>query len=355
MTSRHYLHARSQSEDPQAPRAPGGTRKQPLVQLGSPDPFGVRSACITQPLWNAVGHSPKAFLKRDGRRSGSAARGGRSGVPQGVQPRPVGPTTRITTNLMRRERLRVAARRTISSRISARSSASTSLSPSTPAVSAFSRATTARPRATCACLSWASACSTGRATSQQTIDSRRQSASRPTAIPTSTICPSSRSCARTARNVIVHVDHARTRTVAIKVWKASRIGHVWLVSARHRHSTPTPHRRSGHHAPAVRRRPHRPPRAGDGAGRGWRARARRRWGCKPTVWHINEGHAAFLVLERMREMVVSRPSTSPPPMEAVAANTVFTTHTPVPAGHDHFAEDMIDGVLRQRSRCGTLA
>jgi starch phosphorylase len=61
---------------------------------------------------------------------------------------------------------------------------------------------------------------------------------------------------------------------------------------------------------------------------------------KPTVWHINEGHAAFLVLERMRVLVrqgFDRESA----LEAVAANTVFTTHTPVPAGHDHFAEDMI--------------
>ena len=61
---------------------------------------------------------------------------------------------------------------------------------------------------------------------------------------------------------------------------------------------------------------------------------------KPTVWHINEGHAAFLVLERMRELVVQgHPFATA--MEAVAANTVFTTHTPVPAGHDHFPIDMM--------------
>ena len=61
---------------------------------------------------------------------------------------------------------------------------------------------------------------------------------------------------------------------------------------------------------------------------------------KPTVWHINEGHAAFLVLERMRALV-KQGLDYPAAMEAVAANTVFTTHTPVPAGHDHFAEDMM--------------
>ena len=58
-------------------------------------------------------------------------------------------------------------------------------------------------------------------------------------------------------------------------------------------------------------------------------------GLRPTVWHINEGHAAFMVLERCREFV----STSldfESAFELVAANTIFTTHTPVPAGHDIF-------------------
>jgi len=63
-------------------------------------------------------------------------------------------------------------------------------------------------------------------------------------------------------------------------------------------------------------------------------------GLKPTVWHINEGHAAFLVLERMRELVAQGHQFATA-MEAVAANTVFTTHTPVPAGHDHFPMDMM--------------
>ncbi|MCD6041015.1 MAG: alpha-glucan phosphorylase, partial [Burkholderiales bacterium] len=60
-------------------------------------------------------------------------------------------------------------------------------------------------------------------------------------------------------------------------------------------------------------------------------------GRKPTVWHINEGHAAFLVLERVRGLMAEG---LPPEaaVEGVAANTVFTTHTPVPAGHDHFPE-----------------
>jgi len=70
------------------------------------------------------------------------------------------------------------------------------------------------------------------------------------------------------------------------------------------------------------------------------ARALAALGFDPAVWHINEGHAAFLVVERARELVKSGldPDAA---LEAVAASTVFTTHTPVPAGHDHFAQPLI--------------
>ena len=70
-------------------------------------------------------------------------------------------------------------------------------------------------------------------------------------------------------------------------------------------------------------------------------RAKRALGLNPTVWHINEGHAAFQVLERCRELVVSGLSFAAA-LEAVAANTVFTTHTPVPAGHDIFDHRLIE-------------
>ena len=69
-------------------------------------------------------------------------------------------------------------------------------------------------------------------------------------------------------------------------------------------------------------------------------RALEAMGLKPSVWHINEGHAAFLVLERMRQLTL-RGVDFAAALEAVAASTVFTTHTAVPAGHDYFGEDMI--------------
>jgi starch phosphorylase len=69
-------------------------------------------------------------------------------------------------------------------------------------------------------------------------------------------------------------------------------------------------------------------------------RALNEMGLQPTVWHINEGHAAFLALERMRQLTLQGLDFATA-LEAVAANTVFTTHTAVPAGHDHFSEEMI--------------
>ncbi len=64
----------------------------------------------------------------------------------------------------------------------------------------------------------------------------------------------------------------------------------------------------------------------------------------PTAWHINEGHPAFLVLERARTLVAQGLSFNAA-LEAGAANTVFTTHTPVPAGHDHFSAEAIGSYL----------
>jgi len=64
-------------------------------------------------------------------------------------------------------------------------------------------------------------------------------------------------------------------------------------------------------------------------------RALRALGKKPTVFHMNEGHAAFLILERIRERVAAGLDFDAA-LELVAAGHVFTTHTPVPAGHDVF-------------------
>ena len=69
-------------------------------------------------------------------------------------------------------------------------------------------------------------------------------------------------------------------------------------------------------------------------------RAIRGLGLSPTVWHINEGHAAFSVIERLREYT-SQGVPFAAALETTAASTVFTTHTPVSAGHDVFPPDRI--------------
>lgn len=77
-------------------------------------------------------------------------------------------------------------------------------------------------------------------------------------------------------------------------------------------------------------------------------RVLRALGLAPDVWHANEGHAAFMMIERVREHVVGGMPLRDA-IEAVRATTVFTTHTPVLAGHDVFATERLDRV------CGLLA
>ncbi len=57
---------------------------------------------------------------------------------------------------------------------------------------------------------------------------------------------------------------------------------------------------------------------------------------KPTVFHMNEGHSAFLAVERIRLLIERQKLTFDEALEAVRVNNVFTTHTPVPAGIDLF-------------------
>ena len=63
---------------------------------------------------------------------------------------------------------------------------------------------------------------------------------------------------------------------------------------------------------------------------------------EPEVFHTNEGHAGFLGLERIRELTEDHGLDFDEALEAVRAGTVFTTHTPVPAGIDRFPVDLIE-------------
>ncbi|MCQ2303790.1 MAG: alpha-glucan family phosphorylase [Bacteroidales bacterium] len=64
-------------------------------------------------------------------------------------------------------------------------------------------------------------------------------------------------------------------------------------------------------------------------------------GLKPTIYHCNEGHAAFCGLERLRTYINKHNLDFDVALELVRTSTLFTTHTPVPAGHDAFEEHLL--------------
>jgi starch phosphorylase len=71
-------------------------------------------------------------------------------------------------------------------------------------------------------------------------------------------------------------------------------------------------------------------------------RTLRALGISPNVWHMNEGHSAFLVLELVREMVQQQGMSFDEAKRRIQASSNFTTHTPVPAGNDAFPFPMIE-------------
>ena len=76
-------------------------------------------------------------------------------------------------------------------------------------------------------------------------------------------------------------------------------------------------------------------------------------GLEPTVFHLNEGHSAFLQLERMRRLVEEQGMSADEAIERLRASTVFTTHTPVPAGNEVFDPELVRAALGSLvERCG---
>jgi starch phosphorylase len=76
-------------------------------------------------------------------------------------------------------------------------------------------------------------------------------------------------------------------------------------------------------------------------------RALRALGIDPAVWHLNEGHSAFLLIERARELLAGDPGLAArEALHRVGRDAVFTIHTPVPAGNEVFARDLVTPALR---------
>jgi starch phosphorylase len=138
------------------------------------------------------------------------------------------------------------------------------------------------------------------------------------------------------QEVVVHVSIAN-RSVAARVWQVD-VGHVRLYLL----DTDLPENGSQDRAITYQLY------GGDAGTRITQeivlgiggVRALRALGISPSAWHINEGHAAFLILERCREHVAGGLDFEAA-LELTAASTVFTTHTPVPAGHDVFPRDLV--------------
>ena len=80
---------------------------------------------------------------------------------------------------------------------------------------------------------------------------------------------------------------------------------------------------------------------------GWRLL--RAIGLKPEVCHLNEGHAAFAVLERAHEFMVEHGQTFDVALAATRAGNLFTTHTPVPAGFDTYEPALLERYLKRYS------
>ncbi|MBS1705981.1 MAG: alpha-glucan family phosphorylase [Armatimonadetes bacterium] len=70
-------------------------------------------------------------------------------------------------------------------------------------------------------------------------------------------------------------------------------------------------------------------------------------GIKPTVCHMNEGHAAFLTIERLQQIMEEHSCDNRLARQIVVAGNVFTTHTPVPAGFDIFHRDVLEKFMRK--------
>jgi len=75
-------------------------------------------------------------------------------------------------------------------------------------------------------------------------------------------------------------------------------------------------------------------------------RALKALGIEPNVFHLNEGHSAFLGLERIRSLMAERKIDFEVARELVRSSSVFTTHTPVPAGNDHFDPQLLRTYLK---------
>src|SRR5690554_1885155 len=71
-------------------------------------------------------------------------------------------------------------------------------------------------------------------------------------------------------------------------------------------------------------------------------------GISPKVYHLNEGHSAFVIIERLHRLIKKEEYSYPEACQIVANSTIFTTHTPVAAGNEHFGIEMVAKYLKDK-------
>ena len=69
---------------------------------------------------------------------------------------------------------------------------------------------------------------------------------------------------------------------------------------------------------------------------------------KPTIYHLNEGHSAFLIIKRIEDLITAGGCSYDEAVELIHSSTVFTTHTPVPAGNERFSNEIVEMYLKDR-------
>lgn len=79
-------------------------------------------------------------------------------------------------------------------------------------------------------------------------------------------------------------------------------------------------------------------------------RALKAMGLRPTVYHVNEGHSAFLLLERIRDLMAEKKLSFQEAKKVVWASSLFTTHTPVMAGNEYFDFSLIEKYFKDYSK-----
>ena len=141
---------------------------------------------------------------------------------------------------------------------------------------------------------------------------------------------------------IITVDLPGGRPLTAHVWKAQvgRVPLLMLDSNYEGNDEPTRAVTDRLYGGTSEHRLHQEMLLGIGGVRALRLWARLTNGPRPEVYHTNEGHAGFLSLERIRELIGAG-LTFDEALETVRSATVFTTHTPVPAGIDRFGRDLI--------------